>query len=84
LRPWPSTLLCLAAPSSLPRVPSDPETKPRPRGGRRPRGRRGSRPAPPADPRRRAPLLGEHTLAVLAEAGYGAGEIGTLRDAGAI
>jgi formyl-CoA transferase len=40
--------------------------------------------ATPADPRRRAPLLGEHTLAVLAEAGYGAGEIGTLRDAGAI
>jgi formyl-CoA transferase len=32
----------------------------------------------PTDPRRRAPLLGEHTEAVLAESGFTAGEIATL------
>ena len=47
------------------------------------------RPAPrfsgtPLEQRPIAPLLGEHTDAVLAEAGYGAEEIASLRDAGAI
>jgi crotonobetainyl-CoA:carnitine CoA-transferase CaiB-like acyl-CoA transferase len=37
----------------------------------------------PADIRRPAPLLGEHTDEVLAEAGYSLGEIAALRDAGA-
>lgn len=37
----------------------------------------------PADIRRPAPLLGEHTDEVLAEAGYSPGEIAALRDAGA-
>jgi hypothetical protein len=31
---------------------------------------------PPADPRRRAPLLGEHTEEVLAENGFTVGAIG--------
>ncbi len=38
----------------------------------------------PTDPRRRAPLLGEHTEEVLAENGFTAGEISSLRAAGAI
>ena len=38
----------------------------------------------PLDPKRRGPMLGEHTDAVLAEAGYSSGEIEQLRDAGAI
>jgi len=37
----------------------------------------------PADIRRPAPLLGEHTDEVLAEAGYSPGEIAALRDSGA-
>jgi crotonobetainyl-CoA:carnitine CoA-transferase CaiB-like acyl-CoA transferase len=40
--------------------------------------------ATPTDPRRRAPLLGEHTQEVLAENGFTAGEISSLRAAGAI
>lgn len=38
----------------------------------------------PLDPRQRAPLLGEHTDAVLADAGYGDGEIEQLRNSGAV
>ena len=38
----------------------------------------------PPDPRRRAPLLGEHSDEVLAEAGYEEGEIAALRRAGAV
>jgi len=38
----------------------------------------------PTDPRRRRPLLGEHTEEVLAENGFTAGEISSLRAAGAI
>jgi formyl-CoA transferase len=38
----------------------------------------------PTDPRRRAPLLGEHTEEVRAENGFTAGEISSLRAAGAI
>jgi crotonobetainyl-CoA:carnitine CoA-transferase CaiB-like acyl-CoA transferase len=38
----------------------------------------------PTDPRRRAPLLGEHTEEVLAENGFTAGEISSLLAAGAI
>jgi crotonobetainyl-CoA:carnitine CoA-transferase CaiB-like acyl-CoA transferase len=38
----------------------------------------------PTDPRRRAPLLGEHTAEVLAESGFGAEEIASLRAAGAV
>jgi crotonobetainyl-CoA:carnitine CoA-transferase CaiB-like acyl-CoA transferase len=40
--------------------------------------------ATPLNPRRRAPLLGEHTDAVLLEAGYGGNEIEQLRAAGAV
>ena len=40
--------------------------------------------ATPIDARRRAPLLGEHTEAVLAEAGFTAAEIVSLRNAGAV
>jgi crotonobetainyl-CoA:carnitine CoA-transferase CaiB-like acyl-CoA transferase len=40
--------------------------------------------ATPANPRRRAPLLGEHTEEVLAEHGFGAEEIEGLRRSGAI
>jgi formyl-CoA transferase len=40
--------------------------------------------ATPANPRRRAPLLGEHTDEVLAEAGFSEQEIATLRESGAI
>jgi crotonobetainyl-CoA:carnitine CoA-transferase CaiB-like acyl-CoA transferase len=40
--------------------------------------------ATPADPSRRAPLLGEHTETVLREAGYTADEIDAFRRAGAI
>jgi crotonobetainyl-CoA:carnitine CoA-transferase CaiB-like acyl-CoA transferase len=40
--------------------------------------------ATPADPSRRAPLLGEHTDAVLREAGYTEDEIDAFRRAGAI
>jgi len=39
--------------------------------------------ATPLDPRRRAPMLGEHTDEVLAEAGYSSDEIEQLRYAGA-
>ena len=38
----------------------------------------------PLNPRRRAPLLGEHTDDVLAEAGYSADEIEQLRSTGAV
>jgi len=38
----------------------------------------------PANPRRRAPLLGEHTEAVLMEYGFSADEIASLRAAGAV
>jgi formyl-CoA transferase len=38
----------------------------------------------PPDVRRRAPLLGEHTTEILAEAGYGADEIAVLRTSGAV
>jgi formyl-CoA transferase len=38
----------------------------------------------PTDPRKRAPLLGEHTAEVLTESGFTAGEISSLRAAGAI
>ena len=40
--------------------------------------------ASPGSVRRRAPTLGEHTDAVLDELGYGAAEIATLREEGAI
>jgi crotonobetainyl-CoA:carnitine CoA-transferase CaiB-like acyl-CoA transferase len=40
--------------------------------------------ATPADVTRRAPQLGEHTDEVLAQAGLDAGEISSLRRAGAI
>jgi formyl-CoA transferase len=40
--------------------------------------------ATPTNPRRRAPLLGEHTVAVLHEYGFGDEEIAALRAAGAI
>jgi crotonobetainyl-CoA:carnitine CoA-transferase CaiB-like acyl-CoA transferase len=40
--------------------------------------------ATPADARRRAPLLGEHTDEVLGEAGYSADEIASLRRSGVI
>jgi formyl-CoA transferase len=40
--------------------------------------------ATPPDAGRRAPLLGEHTDAVLAQAGLSAGEIASLRRSGAI
>jgi len=40
--------------------------------------------ATPPDPTRRAPMLGEHTDAVLHEAGYGASEIDALRRGGVI
>ena len=40
--------------------------------------------ATPLDPRRRAPMLGEHTDDVLAAAGYSGDEIAQLRDAGAV
>jgi crotonobetainyl-CoA:carnitine CoA-transferase CaiB-like acyl-CoA transferase len=39
--------------------------------------------ATPANPRRRAPMLGEHTDAVLLEAGFTAGELTSLRETGA-
>jgi crotonobetainyl-CoA:carnitine CoA-transferase CaiB-like acyl-CoA transferase len=39
--------------------------------------------ATPADPRRRAPLLGEHTIEVVRQAGYSDDEIERLRAAGA-
>jgi len=38
----------------------------------------------PTNPRRRAPLLGEHTEAVLLESGLSAGEIASLQQAGAL
>jgi formyl-CoA transferase len=38
----------------------------------------------PLDPRRRAPLLGEHTDDVLTDAGYSEGEIEQLRNTGAV
>jgi crotonobetainyl-CoA:carnitine CoA-transferase CaiB-like acyl-CoA transferase len=38
----------------------------------------------PLNPKRRAPMLGEHTDDVLAEAGYSADEIEQLRYAGAV
>jgi crotonobetainyl-CoA:carnitine CoA-transferase CaiB-like acyl-CoA transferase len=38
----------------------------------------------PTDPRRRAPLLGEHTEEVLAGSGFTVDEISSLRAAGAI
>jgi len=38
----------------------------------------------PLNPRRRAPLLGEHTDEILADAGYGEGEIEQLRNSGAV
>ena len=38
----------------------------------------------PLNPRRRAPLLGEHTDDVLAEAGYTGDEIEQLRSTGAV
>jgi formyl-CoA transferase len=40
--------------------------------------------ATPLNPRRRAPLLGEHTDSVLTAAGYGADEIERLRSSGAV
>jgi crotonobetainyl-CoA:carnitine CoA-transferase CaiB-like acyl-CoA transferase len=40
--------------------------------------------ATPLDPRGRGPMLGEHTDAVLTEAGYGSDEIEQLRYAGAV
>jgi formyl-CoA transferase len=40
--------------------------------------------ATPTNPQRRAPMLGEHTDAVLAEYGFTAAEIASLRQAGAI
>jgi formyl-CoA transferase len=40
--------------------------------------------ATPLDPRRRAPMLGEHTDDVLLEAGYSADEVEQLRYAGAV
>ena len=40
--------------------------------------------ATPLDPRRRAPLLGEHTEEVLRAAGYGEEELRSLRSTGAI
>ena len=40
--------------------------------------------ATPPEVRRRAPLLGEHTDEVLTEAGFGADEIASLRQAGAV
>jgi crotonobetainyl-CoA:carnitine CoA-transferase CaiB-like acyl-CoA transferase len=38
----------------------------------------------PTDARRRAPMLGEHTDAVLLESGFSAGDIAALRQAGAL
>ena len=38
----------------------------------------------PTNPRRRAPMLGEHTEAVLLEAGFTAGEVAALHEGGAI
>ena len=38
----------------------------------------------PLNPKRRAPMLGEHTDDVLAEAGYSADEIEQLRYSGAV
>ena len=38
----------------------------------------------PTNPRRRAPLLGEHTETVLLESGLSASEIASLREAGAL
>jgi crotonobetainyl-CoA:carnitine CoA-transferase CaiB-like acyl-CoA transferase len=38
----------------------------------------------PLDPKRRAPLLGEHTDDVLAEAGYSSDEIEQLRSSGIV
>jgi crotonobetainyl-CoA:carnitine CoA-transferase CaiB-like acyl-CoA transferase len=40
--------------------------------------------ATPVNPRRRAPLLGEHTDGVLMESGFSVDEIAVLRDAGAL
>ena len=40
--------------------------------------------ATPADPSRRAPLLGEHTHAILTEFGFSEDEIAALRQSGAI
>jgi crotonobetainyl-CoA:carnitine CoA-transferase CaiB-like acyl-CoA transferase len=40
--------------------------------------------ATPAEVRRRAPLLGEHTDEVLAEAGYSADDLARLRASGAV
>jgi crotonobetainyl-CoA:carnitine CoA-transferase CaiB-like acyl-CoA transferase len=40
--------------------------------------------ATPLNPRRRGPMLGEHTDDVLAEAGYSSDEIEQLRYAGAV
>ena len=40
--------------------------------------------ATPLDPRRRAPMLGEHTDQVLADAGYNSDEIEQLRSAGVV
>jgi crotonobetainyl-CoA:carnitine CoA-transferase CaiB-like acyl-CoA transferase len=40
--------------------------------------------ATPTDPRRRAPMLGEHTDEVLAESGFSPGDIASLRQAGAL
>ena len=40
--------------------------------------------ATPVNPRRRAPLLGEHTDSVLMESGFSAEEIAVLRGAGAL
>jgi formyl-CoA transferase len=38
----------------------------------------------PPDPTRRAPLLGEHTATILADAGFGEGEIAALLKSGAV